>query len=81
MLQSRDRIHRLGLDDNQYTRYYYLMTDGNNAHNGFIDQLVYDRLKEKEAVMMNAIEGNLLLPEVGDDYLEDAKKVIKKIRI
>ncbi|MGL4688894.1 MAG: DEAD/DEAH box helicase, partial [Leuconostoc mesenteroides] len=81
MLQSRDRIHRLGLDDNQYTRYYYLMTDGNNAHNGFIDQLVYDRLKEKEAVMMNAIEGNLLLPEVGDDYLEDVKKVIKKIRI
>ena len=66
---------------NQYTRYYYLMTDGNNAHNGFIDQLVYDRLKEKEAVMMNAIEGNLLLPEVGDDYLEDVKKVIKKIRI
>lgn len=81
MLQSRDRIHRLGLDDNQYTRYYYLMTDGNNAHNGFIDQLVYDRLKEKELVMINAIEGNLLLPEVGDDYLEDVKKIITKIRV
>lgn len=81
MLQSRDRIHRLGLDDNQYTRYYYLMTDGNNAHNGFIDQLVYDRLKEKELVMINAIEDNLLLPEVGDDYLEDVKKIITKIRV
>lgn len=81
MLQSRDRIHRLGLDDNQYTRYYYLMTDGNNAHNGFIDQLVYDRLKEKELVMINAIEGNLLLPEVGDDYLEDVKKIITKIGV
>lgn len=81
MLQSRDRIHRLGLDDNQYTRYYYLITDGNNAHNGFIDQLVYDRLKEKELVMINAIEGNLLLPEVGDDYLEDVKKIITKIRV
>lgn len=81
MLQSRDRIHRLGLDDNQYTRYYYLMTDGNNVHNGFIDQLVYDRLKEKELVMINAIEGNLLLPEVGDDYLEDVKKIITKIRV
>ncbi|PTO39045.1 helicase [Enterococcus mundtii] len=81
MLQSRDRIHRLGLDDNQYTRYYYLMTDGNNAHNCFIDQLVYDRLKEKELVMINAIEGNLLLPEVGDDYLEDVKKIITKIRV
>ena len=76
MLQSRDRIHRLGLDDNQYTRYYYLMTDGDKAHNGFIDHLVYDRLKEKEAVMMNAIEGDLLLPEVTDDYLDDVKKII-----
>lgn len=81
MLQSRDRIHRLGLDDNQYTRYYYLMTDGNKAHNGFIDRLVYDRLKEKEAVMMNAIEGNLLLPEVTDDYLEDVKRIISESQI
>lgn len=81
MLQSRDRIHRLGLDDNQYTRYYYLMTDGNKAHNGFIDQLVYDRLKEKEAVMMNAIEGNQLLPEVTDDYLKDVKRIISESQI
>ncbi len=81
MLQSRDRIHRLGLADDQYTRYYYLMTEGNKAHDGFIDRLVYNRLKEKEAVMMNAIEGNLLLPEVGDDYLEDVKKIITKITV
>lgn len=26
MLQSRGRIHRLGLNNNQYTRYYYLMS-------------------------------------------------------
>ena len=81
MLQSRDRIHRLGLADDQYTRYYYLMTEGNKAHDGFIDRLVYNRLKEKEAVMMDAIEGNLLLPEVGDDYLEDVKKIITKITV
>ena len=81
MLQSRDRIHRLGLVDDQYTRYYYLMTEGNKAHDGFIDRLVYNRLKEKEAVMMDAIEGNLLLPEVGDDYLEDVKKIITKITV
>lgn len=76
MLQSRDRIHRLGLADDQYTRYYYLMTEGDKAHNGFIDRLVYDRLKEKEAVMMNAIEGDMLIPEVTDDYLDDVKKII-----
>ena len=76
LLQSRDRIHRLGLADDQYTRYYYLMTEGNKAHNGFIDRLVYNRLKEKEAMMMNAIEGSQLIPEVTDDYLEDVKCVI-----
>jgi len=76
MLQSRDRIHRLGLPDNQYTRYYYLMTQGDSAHQGFIDKQVYQRLKEKEEVMLNAIDGQLLVPEIQDDYLEDVKKII-----
>jgi len=76
MLQSRDRIHRLGLKENQYTRYYYLMTAGDKAHDSFIDNRVYLRLKEKEKIMLNAIEGNVLLPEVTDDYLEDIKKII-----
>ena len=48
MLQSRDRIHRLGLSNNQYTRYYYLMSEGDRAHKGFIDKAVYNRLKEKK---------------------------------
>src|SRR5699024_5068456 len=80
MLQSRDRIHRLGLEKDQYTRYYYLMTEGNKAHNGFIDQLVYIRLKEKEEIMMNAIEGDLLLPEVTDDYRSEERRVGKECR-
>lgn len=79
MLQSRDRIHRLGLDTKQYTRYYYLMTEGSKAQGGYIDQLVYKRLKEKEEVMMNAIEGNMLLPEVTDDYLADVKQIISAL--
>lgn len=41
MLQSRDRIHRLGLPENQYTKYYYLMSVGNSANEGFIDVQVY----------------------------------------
>jgi superfamily II DNA or RNA helicase len=77
MLQSRDRIHRLGLKDNQYTRYYYLMTEGDRAHGGFIDQAVYNRLKEKEQIMLDAIDGELLIPEVTDDYLEDIKNIIQ----
>ncbi|MGM0202851.1 SNF2-related protein [Enterococcus sp. AZ149] len=76
MLQSRDRIHRLGLAPNQYTRYYYLMTEGDRAHQGFIDKKVYERLKEKEEVMARAIDGNFLVPEVTNDYLEDVKRII-----
>jgi len=76
MLQSRDRIHRLGLKEGQYTRYYYLMTAGDRAHGGFIDQAVYKRLKEKEQVMLDAIDGELLIPEVTDDYLDDVKNII-----
>src|SRR5699024_7120464 len=79
MLQSRDRIHRLGLDTNQYTRYYYLTIEGSKAQGCYIDQLVYKRLKEKEEVMMNAIEGNMLLPEVTDDYLADVKQNISAL--
>ncbi|WP_436939375.1 SNF2-related protein [Staphylococcus xylosus] len=77
MLQSRDRIHRLGLNNNQYTRYYYLMSEGDRAHKGFIDKAVYNRLKEKEDVMLNAIDGNTLKPMIEDDYLEDVKNIIK----
>ncbi|WP_176548709.1 DEAD/DEAH box helicase [Bacillus cereus] len=77
MLQSRDRIHRLGLKDDQYTRYYYLMTEGDRAHGGFIDQAIYKRLREKEQVMLDAIDGELLIPEVTDDYLNDVKNIIQ----
>ena len=76
MLQSRDRIHRLGLADNQYTRYHYLMTVGDPKVMGYVDQRIYNRLKEKEDVMIAAIEGDYLVPEVTDDYLEDIKRIV-----
>ncbi|WP_252898791.1 helicase-related protein [Secundilactobacillus odoratitofui] len=45
MLQSRDRIHRLGLPSNQYTRYYYLQTKKakkmSSDRPGYIDEKKY----------------------------------------
>lgn len=76
MLQSRDRINRLGLPANQYTRYYYLMTKGDVAHMGFIDNTVYKKLKDKEKIMIDAIDGQLLVPEYTDDYLQEVKDII-----
>lgn len=77
MLQSRDRIHRLGLPKNQYTRYYYLMTSGTIAESGYIDHSIYNKLKEKEKIMLDAIEGDLLVPEYTTDYLDEVKQIIE----
>lgn len=61
LLQSKDRIHRLGLPDKQYTQYYYLQDifkiDGQDYS---LDEQVYIRLLEKEQIMLNAIENNKL---------------------
>lgn len=79
MLQSRDRIHRLGLPPNQYTRYYYLQTQSEDAAStrpGYIDQRIYSRLKEKERIMYGAIDDNTLSIEYSKDEIYDAIKII-----
>lgn len=60
LLQSKDRIHRLGLPDNQYTQYYYMQDlfvhDGKEFS---IDEQVYTRLMAKEETMLMAINNNV----------------------
>lgn len=83
MLQSRDRIHRLGLKPDQYTRYYYLQTISEDIFSnrpGFIDEKVYKRLKEKERVMYEAIDDNTLSIEYDESEILDAIKIIDEER-
>lgn len=83
MLQSRDRIHRLGLPENQYTRYYYLETAEMNSagiRNGFIDEKIYARLKEKENMMYEAIDNNSLSIEYSENDLFEAIRIIDEER-
>lgn len=63
LLQSKDRIHRLGLSEGQYTQYYF-MEDQYSGENGIrsIDHKVYARLKEKEQTMLDAIDNHELEP-------------------
>ncbi|OCA86151.1 SNF2-related protein [Bacillus sp. FJAT-27986] len=70
MLQSRDRIHRLGLPEGQYTQYYYFMLNGQEDRWNTIDEKIYIRLKEKEERMMKAIEKGILEPDPTEDYQE-----------
>lgn len=81
MLQSRDRIHRLGLSTHQETRYYYLMTTSDEPMYNFIDKKIYDRLSEKEKIMKEAIEGDILVPEFSDNEIEEMKKIIESERL
>lgn len=80
MLQSRDRIHRLGLPESQSTRYYYLMTVSDREIYNFIDQKIYDKLAEKEKRMKEAIDGDYLIPEFVDDEIEEMKRIIESER-
>lgn len=80
MLQSRDRIHRLGLPENQSTRYYYLMTVSDGEIYNFIDQKIYEKLAEKEGRMKESIDGDYLVPEFVDDEIEEMKRIIESER-
>ena len=64
LLQSKDRIHRLGLKEGQYTQYYYMQAVFmNQVFDEFsMDEEVYLRLKDKEEIMLKAIDDNELEP-------------------
>lgn len=72
MLQSRDRIHRLGLKDSDETNYYYFFLQGQEGARNTIDQKIYERLKEKEKIMVEAIEGT----SIGVEFSIDEKQEI-----
>ena len=78
LLQSKDRIHRLGLPDNQKTRYYFMrekfMRDGRELS---LDAVIYNRLKEKEQTMLDAIDRGCLEGGHLDD--EDLRIIFERL--
>lgn len=71
MLQSRDRIHRLGLSENQKTNYYYFELEGRPGERSTIDDKIYTRLEEKKEMMLDTIEGNQLVPNFSIDEKQE----------
>ena len=70
MLQSRDRIHRLGLEDNEETDYYYLQLDSPHSIYSPIDRKIYLRLLEKENLQSFALSSkniSYIVENVEDD--------------
>ena len=78
LLQSKDRIHRLGLKSNQYTQYYFLQQyyeyGGKEVS---IGNKIYQRLKEKEVVMIEAINNDVL--ESVTSYEEDLELIFGEV--
>jgi hypothetical protein len=78
-LQSKDRIHRLGLSPNDETNYYILINKYGDDLEKSIDYMIYNRLQLKEKRMVNAIEqGSLLLDYEYDD--EGLKQIVDEIK-
>ena len=75
MLQSRDRIHRLGLEPDEKTYYYYMMMDNQAAEYNTIDRKIYDRLKFKEELQSQAVEGDGLI-YIEDDFKKDVEELL-----
>ena len=78
MIQSKDRINRLGLNQEQYTQYYYLiLTNNENERYNSIDEKTYNRLHEKEKIMISAIEGTKL-QRIDFNDEEDLRIILNK---
>lgn len=68
LLQSKDRIHRLGLPEDQKTRYYFMQENFQLNDSPFsLDKVIYERLKEKEKIMLDAIDRG----ELEGGYLDE----------
>jgi SNF2 family DNA or RNA helicase len=73
-IQSKDRIHRVGLDPNTTTYYHYILS----THS--IDETIHHRLAEKEQLMLELIESQEIpLFSENMDYDVDLENDIKAI--
>lgn len=60
-IQSKDRIHRVGLDENQLTKYFYILSKDS------IDEVINDRLRLKIERMEEIINDDIPLFQRIDD--------------
>ncbi len=77
LLQSKDRIHRVGLNQYDVTKYYFAITS-NNYQRGAIDDYIYERLKSKEERMKSVIESKSLNFVPTESEKEEILDIIKQ---
>ncbi|NLK97033.1 MAG: DEAD/DEAH box helicase [Epulopiscium sp.] len=73
-MQSKDRIHRVGLKETDVTNYYFIHAEDS------IDSITYNRVIEKENRMLKLIESEEIpLLSKNLDFIEDTEDDIKAI--
>ncbi|RLC76888.1 MAG: ATP-dependent helicase [Chloroflexi bacterium] len=74
-IQSKDRIHRVGLEPEDEVKYYYILSKNN------VDLTIHERLKAKEERMLGIIESEpipLFRRVLGDDEeIDDIRALIE----
>ncbi|MCR4687862.1 MAG: DEAD/DEAH box helicase [Lachnospiraceae bacterium] len=72
-MQSKDRIHRVGLKDSDITNYYFIQSANS------VDHVIYDRVLAKEEKMIELIESQEIPLMLNIDYEEYSDEDIKAI--
>lgn len=72
-MQSKDRIHRVGLKDGIITRYYFIQSKDS------VDSVVFNRVLQKEKKMLELIEGQEIPLLANIDYEENSEEDVKAI--
>ena len=72
-MQSKDRIHRVGLKDTDVTTYYFIHSADS------VDHVVYERVLEKENRMLELIESQDIPLLSNIDFEENSEADIKAI--
>ena len=76
LLQSKDRIHRVGLSDGTETNYYFALAETKKIES--IDKHVYDILGKKAERMKRIIESNSIGVEFSTNDIDDIKDLMNK---
>ncbi len=79
LLQSKDRINRVGLSPETHTHYYFSISNSNGTNFSSIDQSILYRLKIKAERMHETIEsGKLGIIKDSENEIEDIKYILSK---
>jgi len=76
-MQSKDRVHRYGLDDKDIVNYYYLLSKDS------VDETIHKRILEKEQRMLELIENedipllNMNMEDSNDGDKDDIRAIIR----